>query len=69
MFSLESPRRGDSNESVHIKYLIIIKKRKSPDIIPNTIMSAAMGFLLGTQERVQHKRAISVRATEVLQYF
>ena len=34
-------------------------------------MSAAVGFLLGTQERVRNsrgKRAISVRATEVLLY-
>ena len=31
------------------------KKRKSPEIISNTIMSAAMGFvLLGTQERVRN---------------
>ena len=39
-------------------------KRKSLKIIPNTIMSAAMGyFWLGTQERVQNshgKQAISV---------
>ena len=39
---------------------------------PNTIMLAAMGlFLLGTQERFLNscgKRAISVRATEVLLY-
>ena len=34
-------------------------------------MSAAVGFLLGTQDRVRNrrgKRAISVRATEVLLY-
>ena len=48
------------------------RKRKSPDIIPNTIMSSAIGFfLLRTQERVRNnvgkgKAAIGVRATEVL---
>ena len=38
-------------------------------MVPNTIMSAAMGFFQGTQERVRNsrgKRATSVRATEVL---
>ena len=38
----------------------------------NYFKSAAMGFFLGTQERVRNshgKRAISVRATEVLLYF
>ena len=58
MFSLESPRSGDSNE--YIQYTIFnIKKRKSPYIIPET------------QERARNsrgKRAISVRATEVLLY-
>ena len=47
-------------------------KTKSPEIIPNTIMSAAVGFLLGTQERIRNsrdKRAISVRASEVLLYY
>ena len=47
-------------------------KKKSPEIIP-TIMSAAMGFFWGgTQELVRNsrvKRAISVRATEVLLYY
>ena len=46
-----------------------ISKRKSSEIISNTIKSAAMGYLLGIQERVQNtsgKRATSVRATEVL---
>ena len=54
----------------NIPYSIL---RKSHEIIPNTIMSAAMGlFLLGTQELTQNsrgKRAISVRATKVLLYF
>ena len=63
MFSLESPYRGDSNE--HTKYTnfyIYIYKSAS----------AAMGYFLGTQERVRNsrgKRAISVRSTEVLLYF
>ena len=33
VFSLESPHRGDSNES--IQYTIFNIKRKSPKIIPN----------------------------------
>ena len=50
-------------------------KRKPPEIITNTIMSAAMGlFKLETQQRVRKSRgkgASSVRATEVLlmQYY
>ena len=64
MFSLESPHRGDSNEyTQHTIMNMINKKRKSSEIISNTIMAAAMGFfLLGTQERVRNscgKRAIS----------
>ena len=46
------------------------KKEKTPEMIPNTIMSAAIGLVfLGTQERVQTsrgKRAINVRVSEVL---
>ena len=65
VFSLESPHRGDSNE--YKQHTIINIKRK---ITLNYPKSAAMGFLFqGTQERVQNsrgKRAISVRATEVL---
>ena len=62
--------RSDSNE--YKQHTIIHKKRKSPEIIPNAIMSAAMGlFLLGTQERIRNshvERAINIRATEVLLY-
>ena len=54
VFSSELPHRGDSNE--YIQHTIINKKRKSPDIITNTIMSAAMDFLLGTKERVRNSR-------------
>ena len=68
MFSLESPYRGDSNE--YIQYTIINVQRKSPEIIPNTIMSAAIGaFWLGTRDRVRNSRdyrAITARATGVL---
>ena len=67
VFSLESHLRGDSNE--HIQYTIFIIKTKITLDYPKF---AAMGFFLGTQERVQNsrgKRAISVRATEVLLYF
>ena len=66
MFPLESPQRGDSN--VYTQYTIFIIKKK---ITPDYSNSAAMGFFLGTQERVRNsrgKRAISVRATEVLLY-
>ena len=47
----------------------ISKKEKSPFNYPT---SAAVGFLQGTQDRVRNnrgRRAISVRATEVLLYF
>ena len=70
VFSLESPHRGDSNE--YIQLTIINMKKEIPLNIPNIINSAAMGFFLGTQERVQNnrgKRAISYRATEVLLYY
>ena len=66
VFSLESPHRGDSNEYTQ-NTIFNIKK----ELILNCTKSAAMGFLHGTQERVRDsrgKRAISVRATEVLLY-
>ena len=52
---------------------IINEKRKSSEIIPITIKSAAMRFffLLGAQEQVRNscsKQAISVQAIEVLLY-
>ena len=71
MFSLESPHRGDSIE--YTQHNIINIKRKSPLIISNILMSAAMGFFPeGTEERIRNsrgKRAIGVRAIEVLLYF
>ena len=66
MFSLESPHRGDSNE--YTQYTIFNIKRK---ITLEYHKSVPMGFFQGTQARVQNshvKRAISVRATEVLLY-
>ena len=64
VFSLESPHRGDSNG--YTQYTIFnIKKANRPKL------SAAMGFSQGTQKRVRNshgKRAISVRAIEVLLY-
>ena len=42
MFSLESPYRSDSNE--YTQHTNISMNRESPEIIPNTIMDAAMGF-------------------------
>ena len=66
MFSLESPRRGDSNEYIHYTIFNITEK-----ITLNFPGSVAMRFFQGTQERVRNsrgKRAISVRAIEVLLY-
>ena len=71
VISLELPRGGDSNEDT--QHTITSIKKTITRIIPNKIMSEAMGlFLLGTQERVRNsrgERAISVRATEVLPYY
>ena len=68
VFSLESPHRGDSDEYTQYTIFNLKKKKKIALNCPN---SAAMGFFQGTQARVQNshgKRAISVRATEVLLY-
>ena len=67
VFSLESPHGGDSNENT--QYTIFNIKKKMNLNYPE---SAAMEFFQGTQKRVRNsrgKRAISVRATEVLLYF
>ena len=65
VFPLELPHRGDSN--VYTQYTILImKKKKSLQII---LILQLSDFFLGTQERVRNsrgKRAISVRANEVL---
>ena len=64
MFLLESPHRGDSNE--YKQYTTFNIKKENH---PNYLQSAAMGFFQGTQGRVRNsrgKRAIRVRATEVL---
>ena len=43
VFSLELPHRCDSDE--YTQHTIInIKKKTSPELIPSTIMSAAVGF-------------------------
>ena len=66
MFSLESPHQGDSNE--YTQYTNFNIKR---NIDPNYLKSASKAFFPGTQARVQNshgKRAISVRAIEVLLY-
>ena len=66
MFSLESPHRGDSNE--YTQYTFFSMKKKNTLNYPK---SAVMGFFQGTQKQVQNsrgKRAISVRAVEVLLY-
>ena len=61
MFSLELPYRGDSN--VYTQYTIFNVNKK------NTLNLQLWEFFQGTQERVRNsrgKRAIGVRATEVL---
>ena len=66
MLSLESPHRGDSND--YTLHNIFNINRKN---ILNYPKSAAVGFFQGTKERVRSsrgRRAISVRATEVLLY-
>ena len=66
VFSLESPHRGDSNE--YTQYTIFIMNKKDTINYPK---SAAMVFFQETQEWVRNsrgKRAISVRAIEVLLY-
>ena len=66
VYSLEWPFKGDSNE--YTQYTIFNIKKK---ITLNCPKSADMGFFQETQERVRNshgKRAISVRATEVLLY-
>ena len=64
MFSLESPRRGDSNEYAQYTNFNIKK-----NITLNYPKSAATGYFLRDLGKVRNsrgKRAISVRATEVL---
>ena len=66
VFLFESPHRGDSNE--YTQYTNVNIKRKNTLNYPK---SAAMGLFQGTQEWVRNsrgKRAISVRANEVLLY-
>ena len=67
VFSLESPHGGDSNEYKQNTIFNIKKK-----ITLNYPKPAAVGFFLGTQERVRNshgKRAIIVGATDVLWSF
>ena len=64
MFSLESPRQGDSNENKQYIIFNMIKKNTL-----NYPKSAVMGFFQGTQERVRNsrgKRAISVQAIKII---
>ena len=70
VFSLESPHRGDSNE--YTQHAIINIKKKMTLNYPkdNNVCSYEI-FFQGTLERVQSshgKRAIGVRAIEVLLY-
>ena len=66
VFLLESPHRGDSNEYTHYTSFNIKKENTL-----NYTNLQLWDFFLGTQDRVRNsrgKRAISVRATEVLLY-
>ena len=67
MFLLESPHRGDSNEYTQDTIFNINKENH-----PKLSQVCSYGILCqGTQERVRNsrrKRAIGVRATEVLLY-
>ena len=70
MFSLESPHRGDSNEYT-LHTIINIKKEIALNYSKYNNVCSFHGFFQGTQERVRNsrgKKAISVRATEVLLY-
>ena len=71
MFSLESPHRGDSNE--YTQHAIINIKKKITLNYPKYNYVCSCGtFSLGTQEQVRKsrgKRAIGIRAIEVLLYF
>ena len=68
--SLKPPYRGDHNE--YTQHTIIHIKKKSPEIISNTMIYVAVGsFLLRIPERVPNsrgKRVIGVRATEAELY-
>ena len=69
VFSLESPHRGDSNE--YTQYTILSSYIIKMKITLNYPKSVAMGFYSNGLEGVwnsQRKRAINVRAIEVLQY-
>ena len=67
VFSLESPHGGDSNE--YTQYTIQYKKENHRLNFP---VLQPRDYFLGTQERVRNnrgKRAIGVRAIEVLLYY
>ena len=70
VFSLESPHRGDSNEYKQHAIIYITKKITLNYPKYNNVCSYWI-FFQGTQERVRNspgKRAIGVRAIEVLLY-
>ena len=70
MFSLESPHRGDSNEYTQHAIINIKKKITLNYLKYNSVCSYGI-FFQGTQERTRNsrgKRAIGVRAIEVLLY-
>ena len=69
VFSLELPHRGNSNEYDEV---ILMSTQNIPFSTPENIPNLLLWeFFQGTQERVRNsrgKRAISVRAIEVLLY-
>ena len=65
MFSLESPYREHSNVNTQNT---IFNTKKTTTITLNYPKSAAMGFFSRDSRMSRGKRAISVRATEVLLY-
>ena len=69
VFSLESPHRGDSNEYTQ-HTTINIKKKITLTYLKYNNLCSYWDFFLGTKGRVSHgKRAIGVRAIEVLLYY
>ena len=53
VFSSESPEGGNSNE--YTQHNLSIYNRKPPEIIPHTIMPAAMGVLSVRDSRTNSK--------------
>ena len=69
LFSIEPLHRGDSDEYTQHTCTIINIKRKSPAIIPNTKMSAAMGLIcLGCENEFEIAVVIEPSVFESLKF-